>query len=232
MPYKRFPRRRSRRSRYPVSMWRKKRYRRRRIAKAIVHKTGITGKAGMHLVKQKVYSTYTIPNSGTTPLPFWVNRTFALTDLPQATSFRALYDQYCIFAVSTKIILNSNTATSTNQNMQIGYVLNDRDGTGTPADWTQFCERSAVKIKNLYPSGNNACQATMYIKPRPLTQLYETPATTGYKVNYKKCWIDMTDANVPHYGLLYGFNNGQEVLNADVQVTLITTYYVGFKGLQ
>ncbi len=225
-----YPRRR-RKTRYPVTMWRKKRYRRRRIAKAIKLKTGITGKSGMHLVRQKVYRTYTIPASGVTPLPFWRNVTFALNDLPQANSFRALYDQYCIFAVGTKIILNSNTSSTTNQNLQIGYVLNERDGDNNPADWTTFCERAGVKIKNLYPSGNNACQATMYVKPRPLTQMYESPASTGYKINFKKCWIDMRDPSVPHYGLLYGFNNGQQTLNAPVNVTVITTYYMGFRGL-
>lgn len=211
--------------------WRGRRRKRARIGRAIVRKTGITGKAGIHMVKQKVYSTFEIPASSTNPLPFWKNITFQLTDIPQATSFRALYDQFCIFAVSTKIILNSNTSSTTNQNLQLGYVLNDRDGANTPVDWPQFMERAAVKIKNLYPSGNNACQATMYTKPRPLTQLYESPTSTGYKVNNKKCWIDMSDANVPHYGLLYGFNNGQEVLNAPINCTTITTYYIGFKGL-
>lgn len=211
--------------------WRRKRFRKRRIAKAIVNKTGMTGKAGIHMVKQKSYSTFTIPASGTTPLPHWVNRTFALADLPQATAFRQLYDEYCIFAVSTKIILNSNTEPSTNQNLQIGYTLTDKDGTGTPVDWDAFIERASVKIKNLYPSGNNACQAVMYLKPRPLTQLYESVGSTGYAVNRKKVWVDMSDPNVPHYGLLYGFNNGQGVLNAPVQCTVITTYYMGFRGL-
>ncbi len=212
--------------------WRFRRRKKARISKAIVNKTGMTGKAGIHMVKQKTYSTFVIPASGTTPLPHWVNRTFALADLPQAVSFRALYDQYCIFAVSTKIILNSNTAPATNQNLQIGYILNEKDGAGNPVDWTAVMERSAVKIKNLYPSGNNACQAVMYNKPRPLTQLYESVGTTGYAVNNKKVWIDMGDPSVPHYGLLYGFNNGQQILNAPVNVTVITTYYVGFKGLQ
>ncbi len=225
-------RRRRRAARRIQRFFRKRRGRKARISKAIINKTGMTGKAGVHMVKQKTYSTFVIPASGTTPLPHWVNRTFALTDIPQATSFRALYDQYCIFAVSTKIILNSNTEPGTNQNLQIGYVLNDKDGTGTPVNWNQFMERSAVKIKNLYPSGNNACQATMYTKPRPLTQLYETVGSTGYAINNRKVWIDMSDANVPHYGLLYGFNNGQEILNNPVNCTVITTYYIGFKGLQ
>ena len=229
MPF--YRRKRVRAARRIQRRWRFRRNRKARINRAIVRKTGITGKAGMHLVKQKVYSTYDIPATGTTPLPHWVNRTFTLSDLPQANSFRQLYDEYCIFGVSTKIILNSNTAIGTNQNLQIGYTLIDKDGASTPVDWSSFMERASVKIKNLYPSGNNACQATMYLKPRPLTQLYESVGSTGYALNRKKTWIDMGDPNVPHYGLLYGFNNGQETLNSPVKVTVITTYYVGFKGL-
>ncbi len=227
MPY----RRRNMAARRIQRKWRGRRRRKARIRKAIVRKTGITGKAGIHMVKQKVYSTYDIPATGTTPLPHWVNRTFTLSDLPQAAYFRQLYDEYCIFAVSTKIILNSNTDPTTNQNLQLGYTLIDKDGAANPVDWPAFMERASVKVKNLYPSGNNACQATMYLKPRPLTQLYESAASTGYALNRRKVWVDMADPTVPHYGLLYGFNNGQEILNAPVKVTVITTYYMGFKGL-
>lgn len=222
-------------NRYPVRAWRKKRWNRRnkkrRIAKAIVRKTGITGKAGCHLVKQKVYSTFTIPASGVTPLPFYVNRTFTLADLPQASSFRQLYDQYCIFATSTKYILNSNTDPTTNQNMQVAYTTIDNDGSPNPPDWPAFMERASVKVKNLSPHSPNGCSVSIYQKPKPLTHLYESVSTTGYAVNTKKVWVDMSDPAVPHYGLLAGFNNGQETLNAEVKVTAITTYYMGFKGL-
>ncbi len=190
------------------------------------------GTSGTHMVKQKVYGTFTIPATATNPGAFFVRKSFTLADLPQALSFRQLYDQYRINAVSTKIILNSSTDPATNQNLQLGYVLNDRDDAATPVDWTAFMQRSAVKIKNLYPSGNNACQATMYMKPTPLVQLYESAVGTAYSLPKKAPWIDMGDPNCPHFGLLYGFNNGAEVRNAPTSVTLITTYYVSFKGMQ
>jgi len=227
MPYKK--KRSTAAARRIQRAWRRKRYRKRRIARAVVNKTGITGKAGTHLVRQKVYDTYQIPAGG---IPFYLNKTFQLSDLPQYTTFTRLYDEYCIYAVSHKIILNSNTAIDINQNLQLGYVLNERDASAFPATWSEFMERAAVKIKSLYPSGRNACQATMYIKPRPLTQLYESTTSTGYKINNRKVWCDMGDPTVPHYGLLYGFNNGIETLNYPIDVTVITTYYLGFKGLQ
>lgn len=218
---KRAPRRRPRRN-----------FRRLRRRRKVKTKFGIGGTAGIHMVRQKVYTTFTIPSTATAPGPFFVRRSFNLGELPQALSFRALYDQYKINACSTKIILNSNTDSGVSQNLQLGYVLNERDDAATPLDWTQFMERAAVRIKNLYPSGNNACQATMYVKPTPLSQVYESAVGTGYAVMRKAPWIDMGDPSVPHFGLLYGFNNGQEVRNQPTQVTLITTYYVAFKGLQ
>lgn len=209
--------------------YRKRPYRKR---KTRISRFGIGGTPGVHMVRQKVYSTFTIPNTATAPGPFFVRRSFNLGELPQALSFRQLYDQYRINAVNTKILLNSNTDPTTNQNLQLGYVLNERDDAATPIDWTQFMERAAVRIKNLYPSGNGACQASMYVKPTPLTQIYESVAGTGYAVMRKAPWIDMGDPLVPHYGLLYGFNNGQETRNNEIKVTLITTYYMAFKGLQ
>jgi len=206
--------------------------RRRRKRRVNTYGTGISGKGGVHLVRQKVYSTFTIPPTATNPGPYFVKTNFALKDLPQALSFRQLYDEYKINAVNVKIILNSNTSDTSNQNLQIGYVLNDKDDAATPLDWNSFLERAACKIKNLFPSGNRACEANMYLKPTPLTQLYESIGSTGYALMRKSPFVDMGDPTVPHYGLLYGFNNGQEVRNGETNVTVCTTYYMSFKGLK
>lgn len=217
-PRRRMPARRNR-----------KRLARRRLK---TYGTGITGKGGVHMVRQKVYSSYVIPATATNPGPFFVKKNFTLLDIPQAATFRQLYDEYKINAVSTKIILNSNTAIDVNQNLQLGYVLNDKDDSATPLDWNQFMERAGTKIRSLYPSGPNACSATMYLKPTPLTVLYESVASSGYALMRKAPFVDMGDPSVPHYGLLYGFNNGQETRNSPINVTLITTYYISFKGLK
>jgi hypothetical protein len=184
------------------------------------------------MVRQKVYSTFTIPTTATNPGPFFIAKQFTLSDLPQALSFRQLYDEYKINAVSTKIILNSNTNTGANQNLQLGFVTNDKDSSVIPGSWSTFLERAGTKIRNLYPGMPNGCSATMYLKPTPLSVLYESAVSSGYALMRKAPYVDMGDPQVPHYGLLYGFNNGQEERNNVTQVTVCTTYYMSFKGLK
>ena len=63
------------------------------------------------------------------------------------------------------------------------------------------------------PSSINACitrggkmatwpnKLTMKWKPRPLTMLYESTATTAYGLRSRSTWVDCTDTACPHYGL-------------------------------
>lgn len=184
------------------------------------------------MVRQKVYSTFVIPTTATSPGPYFIAKQFTLSDIPQALSFRQLYDEYKINAVSTKIILNSNTNTGSNQNLQLGFVTNDKDSSAIPGSWSTFLERAGTKIRNLYPGMPNGCSASMYVKPTPLTVLYETNVSSGYALMKKAPFVDMGDPAVPHYGLLYGFNNGQEERNNTCEVTVCTTYYLSFRGLK
>ncbi len=218
---RRAPRRRPRRN-----------FRRLRRRKRInTYGTGISGKGGVHMVRQKVYSTFTIPATATNPGPYWVKKNFTLSDLPQALSFRSLYDEYRINAVSTQVMLNTVTVNDSTQNLQLAYVLNDKDDAATPLSWSQFMERAAVKVKNLYISCGKA-QHSMYLKPTPLNVLYESAVSSGYGLMKKSPFVDMGDPTVPHYGLLYGFNNGAESRATPIQVTLVTTYYMSFRGLK
>lgn len=193
--------------------------------------TGISGRAGTHLVRQKVYSTFIIPATATAPGPYFVKKNFSLSEIPQANTFRTLYDEYKINAVNTQVMLNAPTVNDGTQNLQLGYVLNDKDDAVTPVDWTAFMERAAVKVKNLYITAGRA-QHSMYIKPTPLQVLYESVASSGYALMKRAPFVDMGDPTVPHYGLLYGFNNGAEIRPTPIQVTLVTTYYLSFRGLK
>lgn len=63
------------------------------------------------------------------------------------------------------------------------------------------------------PSSINACitrggkmatwpnKLTMKWKPRPLTMLYESAATTAYGLRSRPTWVDCSDTACPHYGL-------------------------------
>ncbi len=225
MPYRRRTRAPRRRPRRNV---RRLRRRKRRIK---TYGTGISGRGGVHLVRQKVYTTFTIPSTATQPGPYFVKKSFTLADLPQALSFRQLYDEYKINAVSTQVMLNAPTVNDGTQNLQLAYVLNDKDDDVIPLTWSIFLERAAAKVKNLYITAGRA-QHSMYLKPTPLTALYNSPVSTGYGLMKKAPFVDMANANLPHFGLLYGFNNGAEIRPTPIVVTLVTTYYMSFKGLK
>ncbi len=205
--------------------------RRRNKRRLQTYGTGITGKGGVHMVRQKVYTTFTIPSTATQPGPYFVKKSFTLADLPQALSFRQLYDEYKINAVSTQVMLNAPTVNDGTQNLQLAYVLNDKDDDVIPLTWNIFLERAATKIKNLYITAGRA-QHSMYVKPTPLTALYNSPVSTGYGLMRKAPFVDMANASLPHFGLLYGFNNGAEIRPTPIVVTLVTTYYMSFKGLK
>ncbi len=183
------------------------------------------------MVRQKVYSTFTIPSTATSPGAYFVKKNFTLSELPQALSFRQLYDEYKINAVSTQIMLNAPTVNDGTQNLQLAYVLNDKDDAVIPVDWATFMERAAVKVKNMYITAGRA-QHSMYIKPTPLQVLYESNVSSGYALMKRAPFVDMGDPTVPHYGLLYGFNNGAEIRPTPIVVTVVTTYYMSFKGLK
>lgn len=183
------------------------------------------------MVRQKVYTTFTIPSTATHPGAYFVKKNFTMSELPQALSFRQLYDEYKINAVNTQIMLNAPTVNDGTQNLQLAYVLNDKDDAVIPVDWATFMERAAVKVKNLYITAGRA-QHSMYIKPTPLQVLYESAVSSGYALMKKAPFVDMGDPVVPHYGLLYGFNNGAEIRPNPIVVTVVTTFYMSFKGLK
>lgn len=45
---------------------------------------------------------------------------------------------------------------------------------------------------------------TFTFYPKPVTMQYRTAATTAYSVPYKSLWMDMQNADTPHYGLKTG----------------------------
>lgn len=214
--------------------FRRKRNYRRRATRARIPRIGrLTGMNGTHMVRQKVFEQGIIPASGVTPLPYYINKTYNFSQINQAVSFRNLYDRYCIYGASIQIIFNDNQPPTGNQSMTLAWSQ-DHDGAATPASWNIFLERANVRTKTMTCGGNINTQWSTYTKPKPLGMLYESPAGTGYQIlpRNKPVWIDMSDPAVPHYGTLIGLNNGMETLNVAIHYTIITTYYLGFRGLQ
>lgn len=161
---------------------------------------------------------------------------FALDKIVGYTEFTSLYDQYRIRSVTMTIrFLNVPEA-----NSQIGvttipnpmniypriWFITDRDD-ATAESWTAIKERSIAKFRTMNPRKD----VKIYVRPTPLMQLYRTDVTTGYATN-KRCWIDCSQPNVPHYGIKWSIEIGgfTPVNLAPYSFTVDTCYIVEFKN--
>jgi len=111
---------------------------------------------------------------------------------------------------------------------QHALTIDYNDIGGIP-NWGQVRDGNATKvIKNIQRP------LKVIIRPRIQKMLYETAATTGYTPGTG--WINMSDPNVPHYGIKYSY----EIPNFNVGIPphpryryrIIQTVYYGIKNVQ
>lgn len=135
-----------------------------------------------------------------------VAETFTFDSISAYSEFSSLYDRYRITAVQMNITLINNpdaflytNGAVNNQNQTNWYpklwYVKDYDDSSTNT-LAALRERSGVKCVILRP--NKVYKIT--VRPAILNQTYRTSTTTGYAPKWKE-WIDMANANVPHYGL-------------------------------
>lgn len=224
MPYRKRKRAPSRKRPY-----RKRRSRRRRLSIPQMLRT--TGMNGTHMVRQKTFTNLTIGNVG---FPQFEQFQYAINNIPQVATFQRLYDRYTIYAVSTRIVMNSYQPPSLNLSFSAAISI-DRDSVvATPPNWDSFIERGNTRMKTMTTGYKGANELFWRQKPKPLSRLYESTISDGFQIlpSSKPVWIDMADPTVPHYGALVGFNNAAGVLNEPISCTVITTYFLGFQGIQ
>lgn len=163
---------------------------------------------------------------------------FQLQDTQNYTELTALYDRYKITHVQARIQLvtnpnsqfwtNSQTLSQpTNWFPKLWYCKDyDDSNTETIAALKQ---RAGTKMFVLKPD-------KMYkvnIKPAILGQTYRTATTTGYAPMWKQ-WIDVNNADVPHYGWKYAIDaDGLDPIDAfGFQVRIEYKYWITMKDVR
>lgn len=165
--------------------------------------------------------------SGWYDLPFAM--TFAINQATNFTEFSALFDEYKINAVNIRVSPNSTIAQSaTSQTLPYIEWVYDHDDS-VPPNIATFRERMGIRTKFFNATTNSA---NMYCRPRPVSQVYATPAI-GYSTNQKATWLDMSNTTVPHYAIKgvirHVYSPG---INAQSQITLDGQLDLSFKGVQ
>jgi len=204
--------------------WRKSR--RRRYGALAKSRPRASISTGYLKIKQKVAAQVNIPAGAPETGRSFV---FRLSDLLQATEFTRLFDSYRINGVKVTMAPLTNSALTVNPSYKIMTAI-DLDDDQTPTV-SSMLQRSNVQIKTVTSGGNNPQVFSKFLRPRFLTQLYETGTSTGYGQGPRKQWLDTADATIPHYCLKVVWDT-DPVLNFDVMWQFYFTYYIEFKSLR
>ena len=188
--------------------------------------------AGVHYFKRKfVVANITASTSGA---GVQTNArgalTFALSSLPSASEFTALFDQYKITGVKLDFIPFGDTVnvpitgSGTTSLMSPGGPLilaADYDDDSTPAAASNLLEYQACKVIPV-PRRHR-----MYIKPKFATEIYNG-VTTGYGA--RSGWLDCANSGVTHYGVKY-WMNAPSALSSSYSYQVWATMYFACKGV-
>jgi hypothetical protein len=162
-------------------------------------------------VTQTVYAATGIQSSTTVSVTGEI--VFKASDLPQWSSFSALFDQFKIKRVTLLFRPVANQLyTGTAISVPTMATAIDQTGNGTPSTTNQVLEyESALLVSATTPF-------TRTLVPKALLQMYLGVASTSYTPVSR--WIDCaTGGGTPHYGVIYS-------LNASPVATSAYTYQV------
>lgn len=163
--------------------------------------------------KRTVYLPAFIVSSTVTNIPF-VN-SFSLADVPNATEFTTLYDQYKITGVQFKLYPRFN---SVDQNLSGGRVWTvlDYDDSNLPGSINELCQYQNVKCTNVSQIHSR------FLKPK-------FNLTTGSaNVPQSKFWIDVASTSVPYRGI----KGILEPTSTSVAYDCKLTYYLAMKNVR
>lgn len=149
------------------------------------------------------FSATTIPgNVANAP---WLGQvTYNLAQLPAATEFTNLYDQFMLTHVKMYVHLRRDPGAQTGAASTYPklYVLRDYTDNTTPASLDELRQSAKCQVKVLTPNK----QLTFNLKPAVQVMAYRSTTTTAYMPAWRK-WIDTAYSDTPHYGLKLGIDD-------------------------
>lgn len=157
---------------------------------------------------------------------------FALSSLPNATEFTALFDQYKIMKVKLDFIpfgdnvnLPISTMSGANGLVSPGGPLvtaidyDDNNVPGTAADLIQYQASRVTPIPK---------RLKMTLRPKFATEVYRSAIATGYGA--RTGWLDCANSDIPHYGVKY-YMNAPSALNSSFSYQVWAEVYIAVKNV-
>lgn len=150
--------------------------------------------------KETVFFTF---NTSTTTF-FEQNFSFTLNQLSDSSSIAAIFDQYCIYAVTGNISIDTSTS---NPQICIVDLLS-----GIDYDSTAAIGPTGLQVYNTCNSARLTSDIShaRFVKPCIAPAVYNGSTFTGYGIS--RAWLDSQSSNIPHYGLRFVFFQTNNVI--------------------
>lgn len=155
--------------------------------------------------------------------PYCNSFAFQLANLPNATDFTNLFDQYMLSHVQVKFYLSvdpSAQSAATAYQPRMFFVRDHNDSTA-PATLNELRERGDCQTRVL----SVARPLVINVKPSVLAETLKTGGTTTYSPRYKT-WLPTANTDVPHYGLKWAID---DFTNTNYKLNVEATYWLRCK---
>lgn len=171
------------------------------------------------------YNGVGLPN---TDVPVMKAFSFQLNDLPNASEYNVLFDQYKITGIKLRVIpkaamTTQGSSTGTIASVGYGQVVSviDYDDADTPTSKDQLLEFGSAKVTSVSRIHQR------YFKPKILNQVYINSISTGYSP-VRSNWLDNSYPTIQHYGLKLWIDAPQSSNNttsSSISYDVYATYY-------
>lgn len=152
---------------------------------------------------------------------------FQLADLPNASEFTNLFDQYMICGVKIKFIpqcdtLQALTTGATSNFCGTFFYVIDYDDANAPLSTNSICEYQNTKTRNPLR------EFKTYFRPKPVSTVFGAGVTVNAGT-LKSQWLDVAQPSVPHFGFKYFWTQS---IGANISLMPVLTYYIKCKNVR
>lgn len=180
-------------------------------------------------------ANYNATTGVTTPIN--VPLSFNLNQLPAASEFTNLYDQYKIsgIRVNCQPLLTEGIASAVSGSTLIyGFPkfssVIDFDDTFTPVNEDVLLQYGSLKQTGAFKEHKR------YFKPRVRGAALDSGAVVAAATSLKAPWIDMSNPNVPHYGVKLfhpgPIASGTPLVSSSIGYSVYATLYIACKNVR
>lgn len=202
----------------------KERFMRRRVMR-----TGVFARSAISRPRSDIHMFKRWADGGTITgnvayAPYLSNFTYNLGSLPNVSEFTALFDQYMITKVVTKLWLKidpsaQSAAASSYPRL---YAVRDYDTSTTPGSLNELRQYARCRVVAFNPNR----PITLVSKPNTLGLTYTSAVASNYTPKWNQ-WLDVGDTSTVHYAWLYGID---DLTNTNYRITIEHVYYFKCKN--